>query len=104
LLNLVRNAIAYTPAGGLVAITLQRADNNHLVLAVADTGVGIAPEDQARIFERFYRTDSSRTRTTGGFGLGLAIVQELVEAMGGSVRVESMPGEGSCFSIVLPVA
>nr|BBH87096.1 hypothetical protein KTC_18470 [Thermosporothrix sp. COM3] len=102
LLNLVRNAITYTPQGGLVAITLQRADTEHLVLSVADTGMGIAPADQARIFERFYRSEDAPTG--GGAGLGLAIVRELIEAMGGSVTVESSVGAGSCFSVILPIA
>ncbi|GHO50567.1 ATP-binding protein [Ktedonospora formicarum] len=102
LLNLVRNAITYTPHGGLVAITLQQADQDHLVLAVADTGMGIAPAHQAHIFERFYRPED--VPTGGGVGLGLAIVRELIEAMGGSVAVESSVGEGSCFSVRLPIA
>ena len=101
LLNLVRNAITYTPDGGIVVIALQRADIHYVELSVADTGIGIPPEDQERIFERFYRTDSSRSRTSGGFGLGLAIVRDFVLAMDGSVHVESVPGEGSCFRVLL---
>jgi signal transduction histidine kinase len=104
LLNLLRNAITYTPAGGIVSVSLQQADPDHLVLAVADTGSGIAPADLERIFERFYRTDASRARASGGFGLGLAIVRELVEAMGGAITVESRLGEGSCFAVRLPIA
>ena len=71
---------------------------------MSDTGIGIAPEDQQHIFERFYRTDASRARSSGGFGLGLAIVHDLVEAMGGSIRVQSVVGEGSCFSVLLSIA
>jgi len=104
LLNLVRNAITYTPDGGIVSIELQSGDTDYLVLSVSDTGVGIAPEDQQHIFERFYRTDASRARTSGGFGLGLAIVRDFVVAMGGSVSVESTVGEGSCFRVLLRVA
>lgn len=104
LLNLVRNAIAYTPLGGIVSVTLRRADRGHLVLSVADTGSGIAPADLDRIFERFYRTDASRARSSGGFGLGLTIVRDLVEAMGGTVMVRSTLGEGSCFEVRLTIA
>jgi two-component system phosphate regulon sensor histidine kinase PhoR len=104
LLNLVRNAITYTPDGGIVAISLRREDNEHLALVVADTGIGIPPEDRERIFERFYRTDASRARTTGGFGLGLAIVRDFVIAMGGAITVESKVGEGSSFCVYLNVA
>ncbi len=107
LLNLARNAITYTPTGArIVSITLSRAPTNpdFLLLTVADTGIGIAPEDLDRIFERFYRTDASRARTSGGFGLGLAIVRDLVTAMGGSVRAESTPGEGSRFHVMLRIA
>jgi two-component system phosphate regulon sensor histidine kinase PhoR len=104
LLNLVRNAIAYTPVGGIVSIMLERADATHLSITVADTGIGIAPEDLERIFERFYRTDASRARSTGGFGLGLAIVRDLVNAMGGTISAESTVGEGSRFRLLLPLA
>jgi signal transduction histidine kinase len=104
LLNLARNAITYTPAGGLVSMMLQRADSNHLTISVADTGSGIASADLDRIFERFYRTDASRARSSGGFGLGLAIVRDLVEAMGGTIHVQSTLGEGSCFEVMLPIA
>lgn len=103
-LNLVRNAINYTPQGGLVAIALEPCQPTHLALSVSDTGAGMSPDELAHIFERFYRTDTSRARHSGGFGLGLAIVRELVTAMGGSVSVESTPGQGSRFQILLPIA
>jgi signal transduction histidine kinase len=103
LLNLVRNAITYTPDGGIVVIALQRANAHNIQLSVADTGTGIPPEEQERIFERFYRIDSSRSRISGGFGLGLAIVRDFVLAMGGSVSVESVVGEGSCFNVLLSI-
>jgi len=104
LLNLVRNAITYTPQGGIVSITVERADDDTLALLVADTGIGIPNDDLERVFERFYRTDASRARTSGGFGLGLAIVRDLVNAMGGSIMAESKVGEGSCFRVLLPIA
>ena len=66
--------------------------------------MGIAPEDLERIFERFYRTDASRTRASGGFGLGLAIARDMIEAMGGSISVESTVGEGTCFHVQLCAA
>lgn len=106
LLNLVRNAITYTPAGGIVSLGVERppAGGAYLTLVVADTGVGIAPEELERVFDRFYRTDSSRARVSGGFGLGLSIVRDMVTAMGGSVGAESTEGEGSKFRVTLRVA
>ncbi|HET8625796.1 MAG TPA: ATP-binding protein [Thermomicrobiales bacterium] len=103
--NLVRNAIAYTPPGGIVSLTLDRVpgDDRHLALTVADTGAGIPPADLERIFERFYRADASRARASGGFGLGLAIVRDLVTKMGGTIEVESTVGVGSTFRVVLLV-
>lgn len=103
-LNLVRNAIAYTPTGGIVSIGLHPDGPDAVALTVADTGIGIPKEDLDRIFDRFYRTDASRARTSGGFGLGLAIVRDLVTAMGGTVNVESTVGEGSTFTVTLRVA
>lgn len=101
--NLVRNALRYTPEGGLVAV---RAEQQlpRAVVTVEDTGDGIPPEQLTRVFERFYRGDDSRDRASGGAGLGLAIVRELVEAMGGEVSVESTVGQGSRFSFSLPLA
>jgi signal transduction histidine kinase len=104
LLNLTRNAIAYTPAGGIVSLSVERPDYNHLSLVVADTGIGIPQEELDRVFERFYRADASRARATGGFGLGLAIVRDLVQAMGGVVTAESVVGQGSRFTVTLPIA
>jgi signal transduction histidine kinase len=103
-LNLTRNAIAYTPAGGIVSLAVERPDYYHLSLAVSDTGVGIPQEELERVFERFYRADASRARATGGFGLGLAIVRDLVQAMGGVVTAESIVGQGSRFRVTLPIA
>ena len=101
LLNLTRNAITYTPAGGIVSISLSQADDRHLAIDVVDTGIVIPPDELDRVFDRFYRTDASRTRASGGFGLGLSIVRDLVRAMGGTVSVASSPGEGSQFRVVL---
>jgi two-component system phosphate regulon sensor histidine kinase PhoR len=103
LLNLVRNAITSTPAGGIVSMNLEQADPQHLALIVEDNGAGIAKDELTHIFERFYRTDASRSRTSGGFGLGLAIVHDLVTAMGGSINVESTQGKGSRFTVLLRV-
>ncbi|HEX2033678.1 MAG TPA: ATP-binding protein [Chloroflexota bacterium] len=99
--NLVANAVRHTPPGGLVMLTAARADGE-IVVQVKDTGEGIAPQDLPRVWERFYRTGNARERDRGGAGLGLALVKELTEAMGGRVGVESVPGEGSCFTIRLP--
>ncbi len=101
--NLVRNAVRHTPEGGIIALSVT-SEGPWIVIAVADTGEGIPAADLQRIFERFYRVDQARTRTSGGAGLGLAIVREFVELMGGHVTVESTPGEGSCFKVYLPMA
>ena len=100
--NLVRNALRYTPEGGLVSLRAVR-EGSLVRVIVEDTGVGVPPERLDRIFERFYRGDDARDRESGGAGLGLAIVRELVEAMGGTVAAASVPGEGSSFSFTLPV-
>lgn len=101
LMNLVRNAITHTPEGGLVAIEVKPAEDGPVQLIVSDTGPGISPEEIQKIFERFYRTDASRSRSTGGFGLGLAIAREMVDAMGGRISVDSTPGQGSRFTVTL---
>lgn len=101
LMNLVRNAITHTPEGGLVAIEVKALDAGPVEVSVSDTGPGIEPEEREKIFERFYRSDASRTRATGGFGLGLAIAREMVDAMGGRISVDSTPGQGSRFSVIL---
>jgi signal transduction histidine kinase len=100
--NLVENAIQYTRPGGTVDISV-RSDADEAVLTVRDTGVGIPSRDQGRIFERFYRVDRARSRETGGTGLGLSIVKHVVENHGGSVSVESTLGEGSTFTVRLPI-
>jgi signal transduction histidine kinase len=101
--NLVRNAVRHTPEGGLVAVRAARRDDRLAVVTVEDTGVGIPPQELEHVFERFYRADPSRDRASGGAGLGLAIVRELVVTMGGDVSAESVVGEGSRFSFTLPL-
>jgi signal transduction histidine kinase len=101
LTNLVRNAINYTPEGGVVSVRLGEGSFEHVQVAVSDTGPGISAADLEHIFERFYRADTSRARETGGFGLGLSIARELLEAMGGSLSATSQPGLGSTFWISL---
>jgi two-component system phosphate regulon sensor histidine kinase PhoR len=130
--NLIDNAIKYTPEGGQVSVSwrcdgstiqhpaiaecsrlaprdevplAEREDYTCVVqIAVRDTGIGIKPEDQRRVFERFYRVDKARSRELGGTGLGLAIVKHLVQSFGGNIRVESEPGQGSTFTVELPAA
>ena len=99
--NLLSNAIKYTEPGGIVAVTLKRTDE-HLVATVRDTGIGIPPEDRDRIFEEFYRASNARTTCPVGTGVGLAIVQRIVENYGGKIWVESEPGLGSKFTFILP--
>lgn len=101
--NLVDNAVKYSPNHTRVDIAAETAGPD-LLLRVADQGPGIAPEHQERIFERFYRVDKSRSRKLGGTGLGLSIVRNVVQAHGGSVKVESAPGQGSRFLLRLPSA
>jgi two-component system phosphate regulon sensor histidine kinase PhoR len=104
LMNLVRNACAYTPEGGIVSVEAAASDRGGVTISVSDTGMGIPPEELERIFERFYRTDASRARSTGGFGLGLSIARDLIEAMRGSLTAQSEVGVGSRFDVWLPAA
>jgi two-component system sensor histidine kinase BaeS len=101
--NLLSNALRYTDAGGRVILRVVEG-RWESTIEVADTGTGIPPEDLPRIFDRFWRGDKSRSRATGGSGLGLALVRELVRAHEGRVDVHSMPGRGSRFRVYLPVA
>ena len=100
-LNLVNNAFRYTPEGGTVTI-IAKAQNGDFLFSVQDTGMGIAPEDVNKIFDRFYRTDRSRDRESGGSGLGLAITKALVDAHGGWIKVDSQLNAGTTFTIMLP--
>ncbi|MBF2014672.1 MAG: two-component sensor histidine kinase [Rivularia sp. T60_A2020_040] len=99
--NLLDNALKYTLAGGTVKLKLF-TQSRKISIQVIDSGVGIPPEDLTHIFERFYRVDSSRTRSSGGFGLGLAIAQQIVQAHNGEITVQSTVGEGTIFQICLP--
>jgi signal transduction histidine kinase len=101
--NLLENAVAHTGQGGSITVKAWEQDNQ-LKISVVDTGEGIPTEDLPNIFERFYRVDKSRTRTTGGSGLGLTIAKRLVEAHGGEIKVESEPGKGSTFTLTLPIS
>jgi two-component system, OmpR family, phosphate regulon sensor histidine kinase PhoR len=103
LANLIENAVRHT-AHGSVTVFTQRGDDGYVWIGVRDSGVGIAPAHLPRIFERFYRADSARTRDSGGTGLGLAIVKHLVEAHGGQVRAESTLGLGTTVSASFPPA
>jgi two-component system phosphate regulon sensor histidine kinase PhoR len=100
LMNLLDNAVKYTPAGGRVTVTATTA-GEFVSVCVLDTGPGIPPHEQTRIFERFYRLDAGRSRDQGGTGLGLAIVKHIVQLHGGTVWVESVPGQGACFTFTL---
>ena len=102
LVALLENALKYTPFEGTVTLSLTTQGGNAL-LSVCDTGIGISPEDLPHIFERFYRADPARSRDRGGSGLGLAIVKSIVEEHGGTIQVESTPGQGSAFRVKLPV-
>ncbi|HAX77018.1 MAG TPA: two-component sensor histidine kinase, partial [Cyanobacteria bacterium UBA11372] len=100
--NLIVNAIQYTPSGGKVIAILDRSDRE-AVIQVQDTGIGISNADKKRIFDRFYRVNSDRSRHTGGSGLGLAIAQAIVQSHKGSIQVQSELGKGSTFTIRLPM-
>jgi len=102
LANLINNAVVYTQAGGHITVTVEKtADQVHL--HVADNGIGIPEADLGRVFERFYRVDKARSRNSGGTGLGLSIVKYLVENMNGTVTVASKQGNGTTFTVTLPI-
>ena len=104
LTNLVGNALQYTPSGGKVSIQAAR-DKSEILISISDTGIGIAPDHLPFIFNRFYRTDKSRTRASGGSGIGLTIAQALVKAHHGRIWAESAgEGKGSSFHFTLPAA
>jgi len=103
--NLLGNAVRYTPEGGRIAVQWQvRAADGCAVFEVRDNGIGIAREHMPRLTERFYRVDGSRSRDTGGTGLGLAIVKHVAQRHGGELEMQSEPGKGSVFRLVLPAA
>jgi signal transduction histidine kinase len=102
-LNLIENAVKYTPRGGQVSVELGSTDGR-VTFSVADTGIGIAPGDLPHVFDRFWRADSARTRTSerAGTGLGLAICKWIAEAHGGTIEVQSRPGRGTTFTVGIP--
>lgn len=100
-INLLSNAVKYTPQGGNINIDLSETDKS-VTLSIQDNGIGIPSEELPFIFERFYRADKSRNRKTGGTGIGLAIVKSIITAHGGTVEVQSVLNEGSCFKVTLP--
>ena len=102
-LNLMENAVKYNKPGGRVSVTLGR-EGDRAVFAVADTGIGIPPESQSRVFERFYRVDKGRSRAAGGTGLGLAIVKHITALYGGEIRLASVVGSGTTITVYLPLA
>jgi two-component system phosphate regulon sensor histidine kinase PhoR len=102
--NLVSNAIRYTPEGGRIEVGWRVLADGSGEISVSDTGPGIAREHLPRLTERFYRVDGSRSRDTGGTGLGLSIVKHVVQRHGGELDIQSEPGKGSCFRLLLPAA
>ncbi|MBB4134570.1 sensor histidine kinase [Gordonia humi] len=104
--NLLVNAINHSPAGDVVSVSRKKVvidDRPMVCIAITDRGIGIAPADQQRVFERFYRVDKARSRATGGTGLGLAIVKHVAASHGGHIGLWSKPGTGSTFSLYVPV-
>ncbi|GAB2485356.1 sensor histidine kinase [Jatrophihabitans fulvus] len=99
--NLLSNAVKFTPGGGSITVRAH-ADDGRITIGVSDTGAGIAPGEQGRIFDRYYRADAARAGRVPGSGLGLAIVRELTAEHGGTVEVRSKPGKGATFTLTLP--
>lgn len=104
LTNLIENALRFSPSGGEITVTAAEQPGNKITVTIRDQGPGIPPADLPHIWDRFYRVEKSRTRDSGGTGLGLAIVKQIIEAQGGTVGVESTPGQGTCFHFTLPAA
>lgn len=100
--NLISNAVRYTPAPGKIAVSVKRGDVM-AAIAVRDTGIGLSPEERRMVFKRFWRAEESRQRQSGGLGVGLAVVKEIVDRHGGWVQVEGKKGEGACFTIHVPL-
>ena len=101
---LLNNAVKFTEMGGMITVRIESGAEGMLLIAVSDTGIGIDTKFQSRIFEKFYQVDSSKTRRYEGAGIGLSIAKAIVEAHKGSIEVESMPGQGSIFTLLLPNA
>lgn len=102
-MNLLSNGINYTPEGGRVTVKMEGINEDHIRIRISDTGIGIPKKDLPRIFERFYRVDKARSRSSGGTGLGLSIVKHLIELHKGTISVTSEVGRGTTFIIELPV-
>lgn len=100
-INLLNNAIKFTPENGNIGVNLS-SDENSIVCKISDTGIGISPQDQPRIFERFYKADKSRDRSLGGNGLGLSIVKKIIDLHGGKISLTSEVGKGTEFTVSLP--
>ena len=103
LLNLADNAVKYTPENGKIGIELTK-DKNEALFSINDNGIGISPEHLPHIFERFYRVEKSRSRQSGGYGLGLAVSQTIVEAHFGTISISSTLGSGTTIKVNLPLA
>jgi CheY-like chemotaxis protein len=103
-LNLLSNAVKFTPDGGRVIVESRRADRQQVAITVTDTGIGIAPEDQERVFDEFAQADNNDSREHKGTGLGLSLSRKLTEMMGGSLTLASEVGQGSRFTVVVPAA
>ncbi len=103
IVNIISNAIKYTPDGGTIVVSSSAEGKDNVLVRIMDNGLGIPEKDLPRIFERFYRVEKARTSDTGGTGLGLAIAKELIEAHGGSIRIQSKSGVGTIVDIILPV-
>jgi len=101
--NLVSNAIRYTPDGGRVSVRLT-SEGGFAVLEVTDTGIGIAPKDLPRVFDEFFRSTEAKNAVRHGTGIGLAIVKKIVQSLRGTIDVRSTPGEGSTFTVRLPLS
>src|SRR5699024_10364429 len=102
LLNLIANSINYTGEGGKIDISIELTEYN-VYISISDTGIGIPQESVPRVFERFYRVDKARSRNSGGTGLGLAIVKHLVDSHQGDIKVNSIEGEGTTFTVIFPL-
>ncbi len=100
--NLISNAVRYTPEGGTITVVVRKGDIMGQIM-VKDTGIGLTPEEAKMVFARFWRADPGRTRATGGLGIGLSVVKEIVDRHRGWVRVEGRPHEGACFTIYIPL-
>lgn len=100
--NLISNAVRYTPEGGTITVIARKGDLMGQII-VRDTGIGLTPEEAKMVFQRFWRADPGRARATGGLGIGLSVVKEIVDQHNGWVRVEGRPNEGACFTIYIPL-